>query len=345
MKSPDACGETIGPEKIDIVYLWVNLRDDTWNTKRQRAFSQWQESHPGELALYGNVSGRYRDNEELRFSLRSLERFFPQHGHVYIVTDGQVPAWFVGSDRVTIVDHADLIPESSRPVFDSNHIESYLHRIPNLSERFLYFNDDVFLGAPFVTSEWFSENGVVVYQEAAESVDYDVPQSNELALVNAAVLSKHWLTDRYLGYRHIPRVYAHSPRPMLKSSLEAFERLAPDIFAQVRSTRFRSWGKPVVIADLLPRWMAHVGRATEVAVDPIYICSGDDDSEARFAHLEELFGSVMFFCINDTCDDATLDDPRLKRIASTLSRLLPTPSSFERTSAATARPVVDSTVD
>ena len=37
-------------------------------------------------------AGRFRDNDELRYSLRALERFFPEHGHVYIVTDAQVPA-------------------------------------------------------------------------------------------------------------------------------------------------------------------------------------------------------------------------------------------------------------
>ena len=133
---------------VDVVYLWVNGNDVLWRSKRHAAA---QKAHPKaaqDLAIYGDVEGRYRDNEELRFSLRALEKFFPEHGHIYIVTDNQVPAWLIASDQVTIIDHRELIPAESLPTFDSGHIESYIHRIPGLSERFFYFNDDVFFGAP-----------------------------------------------------------------------------------------------------------------------------------------------------------------------------------------------------
>ncbi len=59
------------------------------------------------------------------------------------------------SDRLTIVDHRALIPHDALPTFDSGHIESYIHRIPGLSERYFYFNDDVFFGAPVHASDWF----------------------------------------------------------------------------------------------------------------------------------------------------------------------------------------------
>jgi len=81
--------------------------------------------------------------------LRSLEKFFPTHGHVYIVTDGQTPAWLQASHRLTVIDHRDLLSSATRGVFDSGHIESYLHHIPGLSEHFIYLNDDVFFGAVF----------------------------------------------------------------------------------------------------------------------------------------------------------------------------------------------------
>jgi len=41
------------------------------------------------------------------------------------------------------------------------------------------------------------------------------------------------------------------------------------------------------------------------------------------------FGNLPFFCVNDTCDEASDDDLRLLRIARTLNQLLPEPSSFE----------------
>ena len=135
---------------IDIVYLWVDGADPAWRARRQQAYAAWAQAHPGQLALHGNVAGRYRDNGELRYNLRALERFFPGHGHVYLLTDRQVPAWLRASKRLTVIDHASLMPGAALPVFDSGHIESYLHHIPGLSERFLYLNDDVFFGAPLL---------------------------------------------------------------------------------------------------------------------------------------------------------------------------------------------------
>ena len=62
------------------------------------------------MAQHANVEGRFRDNDELRYNLRALEMYFPAHGHIYVVTDAQTPAWLRASDRLTIIDHQDLIP-------------------------------------------------------------------------------------------------------------------------------------------------------------------------------------------------------------------------------------------
>lgn len=51
-------------------------------------------------------ASRFEDNEELRYSLRSLERFAPWVRHIYIVTNGQLPYWLnLENPRVTIVTH------------------------------------------------------------------------------------------------------------------------------------------------------------------------------------------------------------------------------------------------
>jgi UDP-N-acetylglucosamine-lysosomal-enzyme len=40
-----------------------------------------------------------------------------------------------------------FVNKSHLPVFSSPSIESHLHRIPGLSDKFVYFNDDVMLGS------------------------------------------------------------------------------------------------------------------------------------------------------------------------------------------------------
>lgn len=313
---------------VDIVYLWVDGSDPVWRGKRNAAFNQWKQQNPHDLAAFGNTAGRYRDNDELLFNLRALEKFFPEHGHIYLVTDGQTPAWLQPSANLTIIDHRDLFPQSTPYVFDSGHIESYLHHIVGLSERFFYMNDDVFFGAKVDVDWWFGDR-LKVFSELGLVPDYDAFQQEESALVNASLLSRDWLSHRYPHYQHDPRVYSHSPRPMLKSVMVELERIAAEVFTQVRSTAFRSWKVPPIVPDLVPRWMVHVGYADQSTLDPLYINTGDEHAEAQLTTLLCEFGQLPFFCINDTCDEALDDDIRLTRIAKTLQQLLPEPSSFE----------------
>lgn len=312
--------------KVDLVYLWVDGADPIWRAKRARAQAR-MKSHSTNLAAFANVEGRYRDNGELRFNLRALERFFPDHGHIYIVTDGQQPHWLRYSSRLTVVDHKTLLPPGAA-VFDSANIETWLHHIPGLSERFIYLNDDTFFGAPLEAARWFGQP-VRVFTENAPALGHGELQPLALAPVNASILSCQWLTANYPGYVHQPHVYTHAPRVMLKSALFELEALAPELFHQSRATNFRTWSAPALIPDLVPRWMVHMGLAVEEPLNPLHVSTGDADAAAQFVALEQNFGSLPFFCINDTCDDADDNDPRLLILARTLEKLLPEPSAFE----------------
>ena len=320
---------------VDIVYLWVNGNDLGWRQKRQRAALQASVADHGAMALYGNVEGRFRDNDELRYSLRALERYFPEHGHVYVVTDGQTPAWLRASSLITVVDHRDLIPAERLPIFDSGNIESYIHRIPGLSERFFYFNDDVFFGAPVQLNDWFWEHGVYVAWSDDPAVTGAAMQSDATSLENGSRLSKQWLDQDanalqwVSGYAHTPRTFAHSPRPLLKSLMYQLEREAPDLFEGVRSTVFRNWATPTIVSDFVLRWALAHGVARLRDYSHLYVTTGDDDQAAQLQALRAAHGALDFFCINDTTDDAHASDPRLANARTTLQAMLGTSSRME----------------
>jgi len=332
---------------IDIVYLWVDGNDDGWRAKRQNASALLSPQGNQTIARFGNVEGRFRDNDELRYSLRALAQFFPDHGHVYIVTDGQLPAWLQTSDRLTVIDHRDLIPEASLPTFDSGNIESYIHRIPGLAERYFYFNDDVFFGAPVQVNDWFFDGGFYVAWSDDPEVMGHAMQTDATSLENASRLSKKWLDTKAndlpsalaptqpayqldAAYTHTARTFAHSPRPMLKSILMALEDEAADLFARVRSTVFRSWDKPTIVSDFVLRWSLAHGVAQIKDHSHLYVATGDALVSSALTQLTAQFGQLDFFCINDTTDDAMPDDPRLTQVHHTLEQLLPTPSAHER---------------
>ena len=314
--------------QIDVVYLWVNSNDKKWQNKRRNSFDIFLNNDKDNIALYANTDGRFRDNGELIFNLRCLENFFPKHGHVYIVTDEQRPAWLSQNKNVTIIDHKDIIPNKVNSIFASANIESYIHHIPNLSENFFYLNDDIFFGMP-VDKQWWFDKELKYFYDNEPHDEYSELQSMLLAPINASIKSKLWMKEKYKNYKHQNIALAHAPRPYKKSLLFKIEREAIDLFNKVRSTNFRSWKTPAVLVDFVPRWLEHHGYAKIKQMHTLYIESGSNDIETKLDQLTQEFGKIPFFCINDTCDNAEASDKRLLLVKEKLQKILPKKSSFE----------------
>ncbi|OQR97629.1 N-acetylglucosamine-1-phosphotransferase subunits alpha/beta [Achlya hypogyna] len=163
----------MGYGPIDVVYTWVNGTDPRWKKEKNFYHRRWHAEIHGEYfnetdeanvvdASAAATENRFRDNEELRYSLRSIEKYAPWVRHVFLVTDGQVPSWLnTDCPRLTVVPHREMFTNTSHlPVFSSPAIEANLDTIPGLADHFLYFNDDVFLGAPVTPEDFMSPSGV-----------------------------------------------------------------------------------------------------------------------------------------------------------------------------------------
>lgn len=142
-----------------MVYLWCDGNEKGFNERKRKFLSihniDTNEEASGEL--------RFFDNEELRYSLRSLEEYAPWINHVYIITDRQVPKWLnLKYEKVTVVDHSEIMPSEVIPCFNSAVIEYFLPFIPGLQEKFLYGNDDMFFGDSVYPSDFFNGNKPIV---------------------------------------------------------------------------------------------------------------------------------------------------------------------------------------
>lgn len=149
-------------DKIDMVYLWCDGNDPEFKARKDECMGITHASSAE------NVSGtvRFFDNDELKYALRSLEKFAPWINHVYIVTDRQVPKWLdVTYEKVTIVDHSEIMPKECIPCFNSATIEQFLPYIPNLNEKFLYANDDMFFGSAVEPDDFFMGKKPIVRVE------------------------------------------------------------------------------------------------------------------------------------------------------------------------------------
>lgn len=138
---------------IDFVVLWVDCNDAQWQ-KEKRKYS-------GKTDVDDSVV-RYQDWENLKYWFRCVEKYAPWVNCVHLVTNGQVPEW-INTDcpKLNLVKHSDYMPSTALPTFNSNSIEVGICDIPNLSESFVLFNDDVFVTAP-VSEKYFFQNGLPV---------------------------------------------------------------------------------------------------------------------------------------------------------------------------------------
>ncbi len=141
-------------KRIDLVYLWVDGSDKKWLQKRSEITGKPFDD------TEANTKARFTDNEELKFSLRSVEKYLGWIRKIFIVTDNQTPHWIDASNpKIQIVNQREILPLEANPCFNSNVIEYFLYKIPNLSERFLYANDDMFFNAPLDPRFFFAEDG------------------------------------------------------------------------------------------------------------------------------------------------------------------------------------------
>lgn len=279
-------------EPVDVVYTWVDGSDEAWNA----SFLEWSARSGRDVGEVALDPARYRSRDELRYSLRSLHFFCGWVRNIYVVTAGQVPSWLADTEAVRIVDHSEILPADALPTFNSHSIESALHRIDGLSEHFIYFNDDMFVGRPLRPEVFFTPNGLArLFQSGARVPGTENP--GMLAVDTAAIRGRELLAARF--GRVVTDKPLHSPYPLRRSAMLELEAEFPDVVTQTAHSRFRSPSDLSIAAS----FAQHYGFATrrgvlgEIATEYVHVESGRLDW-----HLDRirLGRDLDTFCINET---------------------------------------------
>ena len=145
-------------DPVDLVYAWCDDTDAKWRAKRMAL----AERHGVAASPAENGACRYRGGDMLRYSIRSAAKCAPWLRNVFVVADDDqtIPAWpELHGANVRIVRHSEMIPPQFLPTFCSDTIEHHLARIPGLSERFLYANDDMLFWDEVAPSFFFASDG------------------------------------------------------------------------------------------------------------------------------------------------------------------------------------------
>jgi hypothetical protein len=318
---------------IDVVYTWVDGNDPAHKSLLQ-AYSGTLDRSDAQLALGPT---RFQQHDELRHSLRSVEAFAPWVRKIFLVTNGQVPSWLnTRCDRLVLVNHDEIFTQKSNlPTFNSSAIDLNLHRIPGLSDRFIYFNDDFFLGRAVVPEDFvIPGGGQYLFLEARDFASRDQEHgsahSRQLAYTQDVL-------DAMGGTGELRSMACHAPALFDVDVLHQLEKLVPEEFARNAATRFRT-GRQVQLHFLYAYYLLeiaelrhqHIGKFPKLPSRDYAIVS----LEARPWRMIKRFAYVFlrrpkFFCINDG-----LSEPN--RLVSLMLKIFlrsyfPRPSSFELT--------------
>ena len=225
---------------IDLVYLWVDGNNPEWQAKRAAFLGIKTEN-----SLTNSRS--YINNDELKYSLRSVERYAPWIRNIFILTYNQKPKWLdISNPKIKIIDQNNILPDKSLPCFNSNVLEHFLYKIPNLSEHFLLSNDDMFLNRTVLPSTFFAVDGYPIIRLnqkpfrrfrwfLREKIFKKPHKLYSRALFNAAELVKNKFGVFYNGLPH------HNVDSYLKSDcLRVSEQIFKNEIDLMKMNHFRS---------------------------------------------------------------------------------------------------------
>jgi hypothetical protein len=223
-------------DKIDIIFTWVDYKDKEWIKKKNQDAIKYNN-----IAKYNN---RYNSSlNETKYAIRSIEKYFKnKYRNIYFVTNtGKLPGFLKPFANLIPIHDEMLLGTTS---YNSCTIESCLHKIPGLSEYYIYFNDDMILNKKlhinnFITSDgkliWYSESNKIIntvnnYPFISKIYDFKDGGCN---------LSRQ-KTYKILKLDRTPRPIAHSPRVFKKSLVEIFSNKFSKQINDQMHRKFRS---------------------------------------------------------------------------------------------------------
>ena len=328
-------------DTIDFVVTWVDGNDASWRAQKDR--------YSRKVRGYGLSDDRFRDWDLMRYWFRAVESYAPWVRKVFFVTWGHLPPWLdVAHPKLRVVRHEEYIPSAYLPTFNSNVIELNLHRIEDLRERFVLFNDDMFLLKPTRPQDFFRRGlpcDEMVQNALAPTVkrnEFTITNFNNMGLINdhfskRVVMRDLWksFNPRYgLGNLRTlmllmwPRFSGfynpHTPVSHLKSTFETVWEEEPEILDAACRNKFRN--KADVSHWLVRYWNLCTGRfaprSTKFGV--VYDMSHSVDKACACVRHH----SKTSVCINDSVHEFDFPATR-KCVRDAFEEILPTPCAFE----------------
>ena len=218
-------------EKIDVVIPYVNNTDKVW----LKIYNDYCIRNNLREKIIDIRSDRYEDNVKLiNYQLKLINKHMPWVNKIYLLLMNKEQTPKDLPSNVEIVYHARFIPQQYLPTFNSTTIEMFLWKIPNLSEHFIYANDDMLPFKDLKPTDFF-DNGKIRIEWWKE----DIRECHNM-FRQQCFNSYKGIAFR-LGKKTQEFKYerpAHSFTPMIKSHcLQAYRLLEDVITKHIRAFR------------------------------------------------------------------------------------------------------------
>lgn len=331
---------------IDFVVTWVNGNDLNWQKDKSK--------YDINVTKKGNGPERFRDWNQFYFWYRSVEKYAPWVRKVFLVTYGHIPSWInLQCPKLVFVKHTDYIPDKYTPTFSTVPITLNIHRIKDLSEHFVMFDDDMYLASSVQPADFF-ENGLpkicaisyplknYIYNgHFAHQLFGDIGVINGLINIQSSVLKNPelWFAKVYGKDRkynklafidsYVPGMfYSHLPIPLRKTDMEDLWELIPDILDESSSHKFRTYDD--IERFIFTLYEIMDGRFIPVSKEHFGIAFHSLSTQLDL--IDKAFQSHKYkaICLNDSVDVTKENFDKIRdKIEKILIREFPDKSSFE----------------
>lgn len=230
-------------QPIDAVLLWVDGND----LEHQKKIAPYVENH---IKINSRkFKTRFNQVDEIKLSVHSILKYAPFIRNIFIVTDNQIPSFLKKNSsradysKIKIIDHSEIFAgeEKYLPTFNCRSIETQLYKIPELSELFIYFNDDFMLLNPTNPEDFFVDNWPILRGKWLK-YDEDVWYKN-LKKRKKKNKTGHKIAQqkaaKLLGFKQYFKFH-HTPSPLRKSTFKSFFESNKELETENISYKFRN---------------------------------------------------------------------------------------------------------
>ncbi|MBZ1391547.1 Stealth CR1 domain-containing protein [Psychrobacter pacificensis] len=159
--------QQLDEKAIDIVIAWVDGSDPVLKQKRE-------SYKPSNIVASDAITAtRFASDDEIYYNIASIIKYVPFCRHIYVVTDQQKPAFIdefakqniCAADKIRIVDHKEIFSgyEEFLPTFNTRSIETMIWNIADVSDYFIYMNDDFFFNQSATLEDFIEKDKLILH--------------------------------------------------------------------------------------------------------------------------------------------------------------------------------------